>query len=135
MAGVARYDKMCHSVFSGNGDGSDFLLRDTRIHCGSCGRNLSVYYCEEGLFLVSCACCKKRALVKAKNPKDAAYKTFAHKVVSIDEMGEEDAVFFGTNPIVDPPYYVGSTLDFDFPDGMKCGIYLPYPGTDTPEVE
>lgn len=29
MAGVARYDKMCHSVFSGNGDGSDFLLRDT----------------------------------------------------------------------------------------------------------
>lgn len=33
---------------------------------------------------------QKRALVKAKNPKEAAYKTFAHKVGSIDEMGEED---------------------------------------------
>ena len=87
MAGAARYDKMCHSVFSGNGDGSDFLLRGTSIHCGSCGRNLSVYYCEEGLFLVSCECCKKRALVKAKNPKEAAYKTFAHKVVSMGIRG------------------------------------------------
>lgn len=135
MAGATRYEKMCHSVFSGNGDGGDFLLRDTNIHCGSCGRNLSVYYCEEGLFLVSCECCEKRALVKAKNPKEAAYKTFAHEVVLIDKMGEENAVFFGTNPIVDPPYYVGSTIDEDFPDGLKCGMYLPCPGTDTPEVE
>lgn len=74
---------------------------------------------------------KKRALVKAKNPRDAAYKTFAHEIIPIDEMGEENAVFFGTMPIVDPPYYVGSTIDEDFPDGLKCGMYLPRPGTDS----
>lgn len=107
MAGATRYDKLCHSVFGGKGNGRDFLARDTHIHCGSCGRYLSTYYCEEGLFLVVCERCEKRALVKAKNPRDAAYKTFAHEIIPIDEMGEENAVFFGTMPIVDPPYYVG----------------------------
>ena len=99
MAGATRYDKLCHSVFGGKGNGRDFLARDTHIHCGSCGRYLSTYYCEEGLFLVVCERCEKRALVKAKNPRDAAYKTFAHEIIKIDEMGEENAVFFGTMPI------------------------------------
>ena len=36
--------------------------------------------------------------------------------------------------IVDPPYYVGSTIDEDFPDGLKCGMYLPCPGTDSPDM-
>ena len=134
MAGASRYDKLCHSVFGGKGNGKDFLARDTNINCGSCGGHLSTYYCEEGLFLVDCERCKKRALVKAKNPRDAAYKTFAHEIIPIDEMGEENAVFFGTMPIVDTPYYVGSTIDEDFPDGLKCGMYLPCPGTDSPDM-
>lgn len=83
---------------------------------------------------MDCEMCKKRALVKAKNPRDAAYKTFAHEIISIDEMGEENAVFFGTMPIVDPPYYVGSTIDEGFPNGLKCGMYLPCPGTDSPDM-
>lgn len=91
MDGATRYDKLCHSVFGGKGNGRDFLARDTHIHCGSCGRHLSTYYCEEGLFLVVCEMCEKRALVKAKNPRDAAYKTFAHEIIPIDEMGEENA--------------------------------------------
>ena len=81
-----------------------------------------------------CERCEKRALVKAKNPRDAAYKTFAHEIIPIDEMGEENAVFFGTMPIVDQPYYVGSTIDEDFPDGLKCGMYLPCPGTGFPDM-
>ena len=81
-----------------------------------------------------CESCEKIALVKAKNPRDAAYKTFAHEIIPIDEMGEENAVFFGTMPIVDTPYYVGSTIDEDFPDGLKCGMYLPCPGTDFPDM-
>lgn len=36
--------------------------------------------------------------------------------------------------IVDPPYYVGSTIDKDFPDGLKCGMCLPCPGTDSPDM-
>lgn len=134
MAGASRYDKLCHSVFGGKGNGKDFLTRGTNIHCGSCGGHLSTYYCEEGLYLVDCERCKKRALVKAKNPRDAAYKTFAHEIIPIDEMGEENAVFFGTIPIVDPPYYVGSTIDEDFPDGLKCEMYLPCPGTSFPDM-
>lgn len=90
MAGASRYDKLCHSVFGGKGNGKDFLSRDTNIHCGSCGGHLSTYYCEEGFFLVDCERCEKRALVKAKNSRDAAYKTFAHEIIPIDEMGEEN---------------------------------------------
>lgn len=81
MSGATRYDKMCHSVFSGNGDGSDFLLRDTSIHCGSCGRNLSVYYCEEGLFLVSCECCKNARWLRRKIRKRQHTKPLPTKLV------------------------------------------------------
>ena len=42
-------------------------------HCGRCGRELWVYYCEERLFLVECVECSVKALAEARNPTDAAY--------------------------------------------------------------
>ena len=66
MAGASRYDKLCHSVFGGKGDGKDFLARDTNIHCGSCGGHLFTYYCEEGLFLVDCERCKNERWLRRK---------------------------------------------------------------------
>ena len=77
--------------------------------------------------------CKKKALVEASNPAAAAYQTFAHAVYPVDEMGEDEAVFWDRLPIQDPPVYSGSTIDCDFPDDMVCGMYLPCPGTDGKE--
>lgn len=134
MAGATNFDKACHRVFGGKGNGTDYLAKDVGVCCGSCGRRLSAYYCEERLFLVECAACGIRALVKANNAKDAAYRTFAHEVISIDDMGEELALFFSAEPICEPPSYVGSTIDCDFPDGLRCAMLLPCPGTSAPEV-
>lgn len=129
--GATSFDKLCHKVFSANGNGADFLSRGTGVKCGYCGRELDAYYCESRLYVVECAHCKTRALVMAGSAREAAYKTFGHEVHPIDEMGEETAVFFSHTPIDEPPCYVGSTADVDFPEGeVVCGMYLPCPGTD-----
>ena len=135
MAGATNFDKLCHRVFDGRNNGTDYLAKDVGVHCGRCGHRLSVYYCEDRLFLVECAACGVKALVKANNAKTAAYRTFAHEVISIDDMGEELAMFYSTDPICEPPSYVGSTIDCDFPDGLKCAMLLPCPGTNSLEVE
>lgn len=134
--GATKFDKLCHKVFAAINNGTDFLSRETGVQCGRCGRELDSYYCESRLYVVECTRCKTRALVMAKSPKEAAYKTFGYQVHPIDEMGEENAVFFSHTPIDEPPCYVGSTIDCDFPfDKVVCGMYLPCPGTDGTEVQ
>lgn len=125
--GATEFDKLCHKIFDANS--KNYRARQTGVNC-RCGYELEYYYCEEQLFLVECGQCETKALVKAKNPREAAYKAFAHKVIPINDMGEELAVFFAHTPIDEPPVYVGSTIDCDFPDDVVCGMYLPCPGTD-----
>lgn len=134
-AGCSDFDKLCHSVFTANGNGEDYLEWGTGVQCGDCGRELQAYYCEERLYLVHCPRCKKLALVKAGSPTQAAYMTFGNAIYPIEEMGEDCAVFFSHVPIDEPPCYVGSTIDCDFPDGVVCGMYLPCPGTDGSEID
>lgn len=133
--GATEFDKLCHKVFAAKGNGADFLSRDTSVSCGYCGCELSAYYCESRLFAVECSCCKTRALVMANSPQQAAYKTFGHALYPAGEMGEDLAVFFDHVPIDEPPVYVGSTIDCDFPDDVVCGMYLPCVGTDGRELE
>lgn len=128
--GATVFDKICHKLFHSKGNGKDFFSRETGIKCGFCGCELETYYCESRLYLVECRHCKAKALVEAGSPKEAAYKTFAHAVYPIDEMGEGEAVFFSHVPINEPPVYVGSIIAGDFPEDVVCGMYLPCPGTD-----
>lgn len=135
MKGATKFDQLCHRVFAANGNGTNYRSRETGVRCGYCGHELEAYYCEERLYLVECSCCKTKALVMAGNQAEAAYKTFGHAVYSVDEMGEEEAVFFSHVPIDEPPIYVGSTFDCDFPEeDVVCGMYLPIPGTDGKEI-
>lgn len=133
--GSTRFDKLCHQVFSANGNGTDFLGRETGVKCGNCGHELEAYYCESRLYLVECHHCKVRALVEAGSRQEAAYKTFGHAVYPVDDMDEGEAVFFDSIPISDPPFYVGSVIDCDFPEDAVCGMYLPCPGTDGKEYQ
>lgn len=130
--GATQFDKLCHKVFDANA--KNYRARETGIRC-RCGHELETYYCEEQLYLVECFACETKALVKARSPKEAAYKTFGNEVLPIDDMGEECAVFFTHTPIDEPPVYVGSTIDCDFPDDVVCGMYLPCPGTSGEELE
>lgn len=136
VADEISFDKLCHKVFAAKGNGTDFLSRETGVSCGYCGHELKTYCCESRLYVAECPCCKTRALVMAGNAKEAAYKTFGHAVYPIDEMDEEKtAVFFAHTPIDEPPCYVGSTIDCDFPKGeVVYGMYLPCPGTDEPNT-
>lgn len=131
--GATKFDILCHKVFSANGNGTDFLGHGTGVRCGRCACELDAYYCESRLYVVECHHCKTRALVMAGSPKEAAYKTFGWLVEPVDEMGEEPAVFFHHTPIDEPPCYVGSTIDCDFPEDVVCGMYLPCVGTDGTE--
>lgn len=133
--GATVFDKLCHKVFAANGNGKDFLLRRCGVQCGMCGYELDTYYCESRLFVVECRKCNTRALVMAGSAQEAAYSTFGHAVYPVEEMGEDCAVFFAHTPIDEPPVYVGSTFDRDFPDDVVCGMYLPCPGTDGTELE
>lgn len=129
--GATVFDKLCHKVFASNGNGADYLSRKVGVSCGHCGRELESYYCESGLHMVICPKCEKKALVVARSPKEAAYMTFGHEVFPIDEIGEQTSVFFSHTPIDEPPCYVGSTIDADFPNyEAVCGMHLPCPGTD-----
>ena len=78
MKGASNFDKLCHQVFDGKSDGTNYLARETEICCGTCGHKLRAYYCEEGLHLIECAVCGTKALTKAKNVVFAAHKTLAH---------------------------------------------------------
>lgn len=134
MKGATKFDQMCHKLFEANANGTDYLGRETGVSCGYCGTELEVYYCESQLYLVECHKCKTKALVMARSPKQAAYKTFGHAVYSVEEMGEEEAVFWDHLPIDESPCYIGSVIDCNFPEDAVCGMYLPCPGTDGSEV-
>lgn len=134
IKGATKFDQMCHRVFSENGNETDYLGRGTGVKCGRCGIELDAYYCESRLYMVECHHCKTKALVMAGNPAEAAYKTLGHAVYPVDEMGEDEGVFFSHVPIDEPPVYVGSTIDCDFPEDVVCGMYLPIPGTDGKEI-
>lgn len=132
--GATAFDKLCHKLFDANSNGTDYLSRRTGVKCGYCAGELEAYYCESRLYVVECPRCKTKALVMAVSAKEAAYNTFGHEVFPIDEMGEETAVFFHHTPIDEPPCYIGSTIDADFPEQeVVCGMYLPNPGTDGTE--
>lgn len=74
MKDATVFDQCCHNVFSGRGDGLyGYVPRRSGVACGHCGRELWAYYCEERLFLVECIECSVKALVEARNPKEAAY--------------------------------------------------------------
>lgn len=126
--GATKFDKLCHKVFSADGEGGDFRGNSTGIQCGRCGRELFNYYCENRLYVIECRSCNVRALVKANAPEEAAYSTLAHAVYPLEAMGEDCAVFFAHTPINEPPVYVGQTIDTNFPDDVVCGMYLPCPG-------
>lgn len=79
MKGASNFDKLCHQVFDGKNDGTNYLARETDICCGRCGHKLRWYYCEERLYLIECAVCGTKALTKAGNVVFAAHKTLAHK--------------------------------------------------------
>lgn len=74
--GATEFDKLCHKVFSANGNGTDFLSRATGQLCRRCSNDLEAYYCENRLFVVECHSCKIRALIMANNAQEAAYRTF-----------------------------------------------------------
>ena len=133
--GTTKFDNMVHQIFRAHGNGTDFLSRETGIKCGHCGCELNAYYCESRLYFVECHRCKIKALVEAGSPLEATYKTFAHAIYPVDEMGEDEAVFFDHVPIDEPPVYVRSVIDTDFPEDVACGMYLPCPGTDGMELD
>lgn len=134
VKGATEFDKRCHWVFESKDGGKDYLARGTGVQCGNCGHELLAYYCESRLYMVKCDCCKIKAMVKAGSPSEAAYRTFGNAIYPVDEMSEDCAVFFSHVPIDEPPVYVGSTIDCDFPwDDVACGMYLPCPGTSGKE--
>lgn len=130
--GATHFDKLCHKVFDANV--MDYRPRYCGARC-RCGQRLEVYYCEERLYVVKCCDCEVMSLVHARSPRDAAYKTLAHRVLSVEEMDDRDAVFFDHAPIDEPPVYVGSLIDCDFPSDVVCGMYLPCPATGEPDIE
>lgn len=80
--GATIFDQLCHKVFDANE--KNYRAREVGVSCG-CGHELEVYYCEERLYLVECAACGTKALVKANGFRDAAYKTFGHEILPIDD--------------------------------------------------
>lgn len=69
MKGATVFEQCCHKVFSGRG----YVPRRSGVACGRCGQELWTYYCEDRLSLVECPQCRVKALVEARNPKEAAY--------------------------------------------------------------
>lgn len=69
-------DELCHRLFSADGQGKDYLSRESKVFCENCGSRVRTYYCEDRLYLVECECCEKKVLVKAGNPEEAAIKAF-----------------------------------------------------------
>ena len=49
---------------------------------------------ESRLYMIKCDYCEIKALVKAKSPSEAAYRTFGNAIYPVDEMCEDCAVFF-----------------------------------------
>lgn len=132
--GGTKFDNFCHAIMGAENDGFDYLARNTGISCGKCGNELKTSYCEERLYMVECDHCGVKCLVEAGNPEQACYKTMAYPVESVDVFGVETCVFWNSVPIREPPCYIGSTIDTDFPEDIVCGMELPCCGTDGREL-
>lgn len=66
--GATYLDKLCHKLYDEpKGTGAQ-----AEGECRGCGGALVTYYCEERLYLVRCVDCGTLALVKARNPVEAA---------------------------------------------------------------
>lgn len=128
--GANILDQLCHTIYQ-----QDFPPLKSGISCGKCGHELKTYYCEERLYIVECEHCGVKCLVQAGSPAQACYKTMAYPVGSVEDIAECEAVFWDHIPIDDPPIYVGSTADCDFPKNAVCGMELPCCGTDGMELE
>lgn len=132
--GGTKFDNFCHAIMGAENDGFDYLARNTGISCGKCGHELKTSYCEERLYMVECERCGVKCLVQAGSPAQACYKTMAYPVESVDVFGVETCVFWNSVPIREPPCYIGSTIDTDFPEDIVCGMELPCCGTDGREL-
>lgn len=69
-------DKAAHQIFSFAMDARNMQGGNVGEVCNHCGDHLNVYYCEDGLYLVRCLNCHIAALTTARNPSEAACKTF-----------------------------------------------------------
>lgn len=98
MKGASNFDKLCHQVFDGKNDGTNYLARETDICCGRCGHKLRVYYCEERLYLIECAVCGTKALTKAEDVVFAAHKTLAHNPQRKDGAYDEEKQTYNGYP-------------------------------------
>lgn len=81
VKGATKFDQLCHAVFTARKNSYEYLSRKTGVRCSCCGHELDAYYCEERLYLVECPNCEVKALVAAKSPREAAYKTFGRTVL------------------------------------------------------
>ena len=73
--GATYLDKLCHKLYDepkGNGI-------KVSGECQRCGGHLSVYYCEERLYLIVCEGCGTVVLTKACSPQIAANLTIVEK--------------------------------------------------------
>ena len=68
-------DKMAHRLYDFAMDSKNMQNGNLPEICNHCGGHLKAYYCEERLYIVRCLECGVAALVKAKNPREAACKT------------------------------------------------------------
>lgn len=91
------------------------FTRDWR--CPYCGRALRVEYIQDERYLVKCGCRPVRIqYVRADSPDKAAARV-GIPLLHVDD-GPDDyvvGVWWPTNQIEEPPHYVGSPLDTDFP--------------------
>lgn len=123
-------DSIFQKAFSQGRKIPDWPRNNPELRCCFCGRELLVYYSESRLYAVTCDVCETVTLVKAGSPKEAAYKARAFKVVPADDAYDGCYAFFSHVPIDEPPVYIGSTEDEDFPDDANYAIDLPCPATD-----
>lgn len=80
--GATRFDRLAHSLLASKCDGTDYLSRPVGVKCAHCGEDLWVCYCESRVYAVECKKCGIKAITKARNPFEAAIKTFGQPIRS-----------------------------------------------------
>ncbi|MEW6874960.1 hypothetical protein [Trueperella pyogenes] len=91
--------------------------------CPYCGHDLQVEYIQKERYLVKCRCKPVRIqYVRATSPDDAAARVGV-QLVHVDEWADDltCGVWWTDNIIEEPPSYVGSPVDDDFPWNGYCG--------------
>ena len=87
-------DKASHIVykFAGmyNKCSESVRFRQSDAVCRKCGRDLEVYYCENGLYAVRCVFCGMLTLIDALSPDNAAERVGITAMSIKDDYIEED---------------------------------------------